>query len=506
MSEFEAELKLKRKMADKAIEAKQRLWELRELDFHQLEDLLKDKEHEMEIQFKALAERENDISERSNDLSKREKSLVAVEQEIELKHIVLQKEKEQIYQLKRDLERSMDLLEDKKKLVDRAQDKLEAMKTETDELSVLEIKLKEELDRVRAEKLEIMSEADKLKIEKVKFENEWVSIDEKREELRKEAERVAEERIAISMFLKEERGSLRIEKDAIISQYKTDAELLRAEREEFMNKISQERSEWFSRIQQEQAVIFMEIEMQKKELVNCFDKRREELENSLQEKEKAFEQEKKNQLLYINSLKEMAVKEMEHVASEMRRLEVERMEINMDRERREKEWAELNNSIEDLKLQREKLRMQRELLHADREEICSHIEKLKQLEDVKIASEKMAVAAMQQSAISSNLQKISELKFLNQQAIINKHVSHENGVASFPKNEKSHISPGSAHFPWIKKAADLIFKTSSERSPLVYKDESIMSEIDGADMPSKRQSTEFAVHSEWNPEINDTLS
>ncbi|KAK4798112.1 hypothetical protein SAY86_030438 [Trapa natans] len=491
-SELEAELEMKRKMIDNEIETKRRAWELRELDLQEREDQLKDREHELKTQFKGLTEREKDLSERLNNLDKREKAVRATEQEIDLKNIQIHKEKEEICKLKQDLQSSVDLLEDKRKQVVQAQDKLEVMKTETDELSVLVIKLKEELDRVRAEKHETMVEADKLKAEKAKFEAQWESIDEKRDELKKEAERVAEEKIAVSKLLKEGHDTLRIERDAIRDQCIKNAESLRAEREEFMDKISQEHSEWFSKIQQERLDIFLEFETQKKELENSIDKRREELENSLREKEKAFEHEKRNELQYISSLKENALKEMDHVASEMKRLERERMEVNLDCERREKEWVELNTSIEELRQQREKLRKQRELLHADREEICVHIEQLKQLEDLKIASEKMAVDLMRQSALESSLKKMSELRSLKQSRDTN-NVSNGNEQGSLALQRTSHASPSSARFSWIRRAADLIFKTP-EKSPSIYKGELLTSEFDKVAVPPGRQLINFSVH------------
>jgi mevalonate pyrophosphate decarboxylase len=75
----------------------------------------------------------------------------------------------------------------------------------------------------------------------------------------------------------------------------------------------------------------------------------------LREREKAFEQERKNELHYISSLKVQVEKELEQVALEMKRLKTERMYINLEREQRNKEWAKLNNCIEVLKVQREKI-------------------------------------------------------------------------------------------------------------------------------------------------------
>lgn len=490
-------MEMKRKLVEDEIKAKQRACELREIDITHQEDQLREREHDLSIQIRSLMEKEKDVKERSDSLDAREKNLGSAEADFELRKDIQQKEKEEINKLKQDLQKSLDVLEDKKKQVDSAKDKLEVMKNETSELSVLEMKLKEELDRVRAEKLEVMAEADKLKHEKGKFESEWESIDEKREELKKDAERIAEERVAVAKFLKDERDSLRIEKDAMRNQYKHDVELLRLEREEFMNKMVQERSEWFSKIQQERVDFLLEIEVQKRELEDCIDKRREELESSLREKEKAFEEEKKNELQRISSLKEAAEKELDRVALEMKRLESERMEINLDRERRDREWAELQNSIEELKLQRQKLERQRELLHVDREEICTHIEQMNKLDDLKLALDRKAVE-MQQSVSESRQMMISGKRHPKQLTAVNNNnsdlddrvheVRHVNGPNSPPLQKAGHSSsPSSAPFSWIRRYSDLLFR-SSEKPHLACEKKPPASKNDDWATPMVRQS------------------
>lgn len=496
-AEFESEMEMKRKLVEDEIETKQRAWELREMDIAHQEDHLKEREHDLGIQIRSLTEKEKDVKERWDNVDAREKKLASAEADFELRKDMLKKEKEEINKLKQDLQKSLDLLEDKKKQVDSAKDKLEVMKTETSELSVLEIKLKEELDRVRAEKLEVMAEADKLKLEKAKFESEWESIDEKREELKKDAERIAEERVAVAKFLKDERDSLKIEKDAMRNQYKHDVESLRLEREEFMNRMVRERSEWFSKIQQERTDVLLEIEVQKRELEDCIEKRREELESSLRDKEKAFEEEKKNELQRIGSLKEAAEKELDRVALEMKRLESERMEINVDRERRDREWAELQNSIEELKLQRQKLERQRELLHVDREEICTHIEQMNKLEDLKLALDRKAVET-QQSVSESRLMKISGNRHPKQLTAVNNNnnmdlddrvyeVGHVNGPNSPTLQKAGHSSsPSSAPLSWIRRYSDLLFR-SSEKSHLASEKEPSISKNDEQATPMVRQ-------------------
>ncbi|GKD05820.1 protein crowded nuclei 4 [Tanacetum coccineum] len=152
-------------------------------------------------------------------------------------------------------------------------------------------------------------------------------IDEKRDELRLEAERIAEERVTISKFLKDERDFMKLEKDLFRDQYKKDVESLSRDREIFMKEIEQERSEWFSKIQKERTDILLDTELQKKELENRIEMKREEIESYLKEKEKAFEDEKKKELQYISSLKEIATKEAEQVNIEMQRLDEERKAI-----------------------------------------------------------------------------------------------------------------------------------------------------------------------------------
>ncbi|XVF59202.1 hypothetical protein PTKIN_Ptkin07bG0256500 [Pterospermum kingtungense] len=467
-SELEAELETRCKMVEDEIEKKRRAWELKEMDINHREELICEREHDIEVQTRMLVEKEKDVAEKSKLIDEREKNVDAFEKELELKRVLLEKEKEEISKMKVELQKSLSSLEDKRNQVDCAKEKLETMRSETHELSTLELKLKEELDLVRAQKLELMADADRLKVEKAKFETEWELIDEKREELQKEAAYVREEREAVSKFLKDERDSLRRERDLMRQQHNKDVELLNREREGFMKKVVVEHSDWFNKIQQERNDFLLGIETQKRELENCIQKRREELESSLKEREEAFEREKKIELQHINALKERGEKELEQATSEMKRLDAERIEIKLDRERRESEWAELNKSIQELKVQRLKLKQQRELLHADRKEIHAEIEELKKLGDLKAAVDNMTVAQMQHSIIERSWQKASERKNLKLQSVM-QNASYDsgknmvvadngNGFNSPMSKPASASSPSSARFSWIKRCSELIFK------------------------------------------------
>ncbi|XP_057491664.1 protein CROWDED NUCLEI 4-like [Actinidia eriantha] len=504
-SEFEAELEMKQKMVEEEIVTKRRAWELREMDLRQREDLILEKEHDLEVQSRALADREKELTERTNFLDEKERSLQDAEGEVECTKTLLHKEKEETNNLKLDLQKSMDLLEERKKQVDQAEEKMGAMKSKTNELSVLEMRLKEEIDTIRAQKLELEVLADELKAEKAIFETEWELIDEKRVELRKEAERVADERLAISKFLKDERDCLKLERDAMRDQYKHDVESLSRDREAFMSEIEHERSEWFGKIQKEHADFLLDIEVQKRDLENCINKRREEIESYLMEKERAFEEEKKKELQHIASLRETVGNEMEQVNLEMQKLDAERGEIILDRERRDKEWAELNSSIEELMVQRQKLEKQRELLHVDREEILSQIEQMKKLEDLKAAPDCITPPEIQDSILLSRRQKMSSRRVLKQQAAVQeaKLISDSkifgNGLDLSPSKGPDVSSPPvSAPFSWLKRCADtLLERTHSNKKRKQQKD---------ADVPPLEETTNPCVSTqEHAPEDEHAL-
>ncbi|KAJ8769349.1 hypothetical protein K2173_002553 [Erythroxylum novogranatense] len=464
--EFESELEMRRKLVEDEIEAKRRAWELREIDLHQREDLLLEKEHDLEVLSRALEDKEKDVKEKMNNLVDKERRLSVAQEDHESMRSLLEHEKEENNKMKLELQKSLAALDDKRKQVNCAKEKLETMKSETDELSALEMKLKEEVDVVRTQKLDLMAEEDRLKVEKAKFEAEWELIDEKREELRKQAEHVDKEREAISRLLRDERENLKQEKEAMRHQHKCGVESFNRDREEFMNKMRRSEHEDF----------LMGIEMQKKELENSVDKRREEVESYLRDEERAFKIEKSNELHLVNSLREKAFQELEQVALEMKKLGNARMEVNFEREQRDREWSVLNKSIEELKDQTEKLEKQRELLRVEREEVGAQVEYLNKLEDLKLALDNMEVAEMQLSNIEASQRKLLSMKSLKHNTSLNQDtclISDERmcfgsnvGGPDLHLNQKSSVTSSfnSARPSWIKRCTNLIFKNSSEKS------------------------------------------
>ncbi|MCL7026575.1 hypothetical protein MKW94_030170 [Papaver nudicaule] len=482
-SDFEAELDQRCRLIESEMETKRRACELREVDLVQREESVQEKEHELEGQLRALLEKERDVTERLNSVQAKEENLIAAGKAMALDKLHVQKEKEEIANTQLELQKSMLSLENIKKEIEEAQEKLETAKRESTELLVLEIKLKEEIDNIRAQKTELMAEADRLVAEKSKFETEWELIDEKREELKREAELVAEERKAVSKLLKEERDNLKLQKEELREQFKKESESIACEQEAFISKLDLEHSEWFSKIQQERSNFVSDIEMQKRELENCIDKRREEIESHLREKEEAFEEEKKNELLYISSLKEIVAKEQEQVALEMKKLDKERVEILMDRERREKEQADVKKSIEELQVQMEKLKEQRELLHADRESIVLQIQQLQHLEDLKVASED--VVHTQADLYYSKRKPAKEcmhVQTAGQDVELKSHILQQTPDAS---------PPSTTPVSWIRRCAKLIFKPSpgdlsqEEKSLVNYEDAKLLEDNFSLDSSQK---------------------
>ena len=128
----------------------------------------------------------------------------------------MQKDKEEINKTKLDVQMSLVSLENNLSQFDNGNERHEALKSETNDLSVLEVKL----NGVQSQKLETVAEADKLKAEKPKFEAQWELLHEKKEELWKEAEYIAEEKKAVLAFIKKGCDKLRQEKENMCDQYK----------------------------------------------------------------------------------------------------------------------------------------------------------------------------------------------------------------------------------------------------------------------------------------------
>ncbi|KAK9678267.1 hypothetical protein RND81_11G199900 [Saponaria officinalis] len=450
---FEAELLEKQKAVEEDIERKRRAWELRELDLKQQEELILEKEQDLEVQSRVITDKGIDLAEKMKSVQERESRLNKSENEIELTKSFLQKEREELNKAKINLESSLSSMEVEKVQIAEEKMRLELMKSETSELFVLEAKLKEEIDMIRAQKQQLDEEAEKLMTEKSKFETEWEIIDVKREELRREEERIAAEREQISKFLKDGRDSLNLEKEALRNQYKQDMESLTREREAFMSDSQRERSDWFSKFQKERADFLLEIECRKRELDDYVNQRREDIESNLREKERIFEEEKKRDLQHIASLKEGLIKEQDRVATALKKLESEKLEIKLDREQRDKAWAELQNLIDELHMQRLKLKEQREMLHADREEICTQAEQLKDVEDPKVDSDATVVPLMQNGVIESTPQVFSLVPPSEQ--------THKLRSAEDMQDTGRDSPPGST-VSWLKKCASLIFKHPSE--------------------------------------------
>lgn len=456
-AELEAQLEMRRKLVEEEIDAKRRTWELKELDLKHREEIILEKELELDVQMRTLAGKDKDIMERLAVVKERVNIVEKAEKEVELKKLQVEKEKEEAHRNSLTLQKSLHALEARKEEIIIAETDLQIMKSETSELLILETRLKEEIDLVRTQKLELEAEADKLKIEKSQFEMEWELIDEKREELRLEEERIAKEKLANSNYLKEERESLKMERDKIRDQYRQDLQSLCSEYAANLEELERKHSESLAQIQQERSDMLLEFEVKKRELEDKVSKRHEEIESYLMEKEKAIEEVKKNELQYISCLKENLKKEREQLTLDMKRLEVERVQISLDRERRDKEWAELNNLIEELKVQRQKLKKHRELLHADRGEIYAEIEHLKKLEKSKIPSGEIVVHE-QPGPDLSNLETQATPCFESQCMTHGLRLGSEGYIAKDGMNNNMHCvqglqgsSPSTSSISWFKR-------------------------------------------------------
>ncbi|WOL15401.1 Peptidase S28 [Canna indica] len=456
--ELENEIEQKHIALKNELDARKAACEAREADLCSREIALQEREHALKLQLSILSEKQEDIASRLRLLDEKEQNIIFSRSEAESEIQKLQKERECILNMKQDLEKTKATLEDEKQEILIFEQKIELTLEERNKLIILENQLKEEIDSLRAQKLALVDEADRLKAEKHKFETEWELIDVKKEDLKKDAERIEEERKAVAQYLKNERDSIKLEKANLDNQFKNDIERLSREREELISEINCQHSIWFSKIQREREDFIRDIHIQRDELENSINKRREEIETYLREREEAFELEKAKELLDINSQKEMIAKQLEHVALEMQKLDAERMEISKDREQREKEWSEIKRSTEDLDYQCEKLQKQRELLHAERKEINQQIQHLKYLENLHIESENRALSEVQLNESKTPIRKTCQCNDLENAPII---TSSMMALSQGRANASKNFTPDTKS--WIRKCTEVIFKHSPEK-------------------------------------------
>ena len=463
--EFDTEMEIKLTSFEEEIEARKALLDQRESALSEQEDSVAQREQNLNLRLAELTSKEESLVKRSDELNEEERKLSSHR---EVVYIELQKEREEIRNMKLDLEKEKSFFEEEKREAIQAQEKLLITQNEREDLLILQMKLKEEIDSLRAQKVDLMVDAERLLAEKERFEIEWELIDEKKDELQKEAARIAEERRVIEEHLKNELDIIKQEKENLRIQFKNSTESLACEHKEFMNKMQQEHASWLSMIQQEREDLKRDIDIQRTELLNSAKARQMGIDSYLREKEDEFEQKKSKELEYINSEKETISSKLEHVRLELQKLEEERKEAMLERERREQELSEIKNTIDALNEQREKLQEQRKLLHSDREAITQQIQQLNELEELKIETENKQLSLRQ---FGRSKHGDGDAENLKENGV---HQSRDEDQNASPKKcsspklilgKKLDVSPSvSTPISWVRKCAQVIFKRSSEKS------------------------------------------
>ncbi|TVU34992.1 hypothetical protein EJB05_16854 [Eragrostis curvula] len=461
--EFDREMENKLESFEAGIEARKTLLDQREAALVEQECAVAQREQNVNFQLAELANKEELLLKRSDELAEEEGKLSS-QRETLLSE--LQKEREEIQKLRLDLEKEKSFFEEEKREAIQAQEDLAITQNEREDLLTLQMKLKEEIESLRAQKVELMVDAERLHAEKERFEIEWELIDEKKEELQKEADRIAEERSVITEHLKTELDIIKQEKENLRIQFKKNSESLAREHEEFMSKMQQEHASWLSRIQQEREDLKRDIDIQRTELLNSAKARQMEIESYLKEKEEEFEQKKSKELEYMNSEKATISSKLEHVRLELQKLEDERKEATLERERREQELSEIKKTIDALNEQREKLQEQRKLLHSDRAAITHQIQQLNELEELKIESENKQLSL--RACEKSNHSRIDKEKENGFVLPTDEDPNASPKKCSSPKllfGKKLEVSPSvSTPMTWVRKCAQVIFKRSPEKS------------------------------------------
>ena len=110
-------------------------------------------------------------------------------------------------------------------------------------------------------------------------------VDEKKEDLAKEAERLGNERRVMTEHLREEHESFNREKEEHRVQMKRNMESLARERDNFRRNMQAELARWLSLMEKKHADFKRDMKLQKIELQESVNAMREEVESYLKEKE-----------------------------------------------------------------------------------------------------------------------------------------------------------------------------------------------------------------------------
>uniref|UniRef100_A0A2P2MH22 Putative nuclear matrix constituent protein 1-like protein n=1 Tax=Rhizophora mucronata TaxID=61149 RepID=A0A2P2MH22_RHIMU len=375
--EFELEVEQRRKSVDEDLQSKLILVEKKEAEIKHMEEKVVKREQALDKKLEKLKEKEKEFESKMNALKEREKTFRSEVESFETEKKQLQLDREDILNLKAEIERIRAANEEQLLQIREEKDRLKVSEEERSEHTRLQSELKQEIEKCRLQEELLLKEMEDLKRQKENFERQWEELDEKRSEIEKVARSISEQKEKFEKQKLSEEERMKREKQATEDYVKRELEALEVAKESFEANMEHERNVTVEKAQTERNQMLLDLEQQKSVFENDMQKRQEEMEKLLQDKKKSFDDERERELKNLNFLRDVAKREMDDLKAERLRMEKERQEIGENKIHIQKQQIEIREDIDKLGELSRKLKEHRQQLVKEKERFILFVEQHK---------------------------------------------------------------------------------------------------------------------------------
>lgn len=445
MQEFELDMEDKRKALERELSDKV--------------DAIRNKESEISHRYEKLGKREQALHEKSERLKDKkqeyeEKLIIAKEREkvIKVEEKKLELEKQQVFADREHLQSLKDEVERIKAeniqlglLIREKGEKQRITDKERSEHSHLQLELKLEIENYRHKNEMISMEAEDLKQQKEKLEKEWEDLNVKRSEISREFKEIVKEKENFEKLQHFEEDRLKRDRYVVNDYIKRELENLKLEKESFTVQMKDEQSGLSEKAQLEHGEMVRDFELRRRDLKSEMQNRQEEMEKILHKTRIAFENDRDKELNNINYLKEVAHNDMEEARSKRNRIEEERDEVALNKEKLKLNQLEIQKDIQQLDLLSKMIKNQREGLLKERGHFVACVEKIKSCKDCGEIARELVLSDFQ----------VPELNHGNDVPLLR---LNDELLGKSPGDLV--VSDSGGHMSWLRKCTSKILKLS----------------------------------------------
>uniref|UniRef100_A0A2P2MH28 Putative nuclear matrix constituent protein 1-like protein n=1 Tax=Rhizophora mucronata TaxID=61149 RepID=A0A2P2MH28_RHIMU len=467
--EFELEVEQRRKSVDEDLQSKLILVEKKEAEIKHMEEKVVKREQALDKKLEKLKEKEKEFESKMNALKEREKTFRSEVESFETEKKQLQLDREDILNLKAEIERIRAANEEQLLQIREEKDRLKVSEEERSEHTRLQSELKQEIEKCRLQEELLLKEMEDLKRQKENFERQWEELDEKRSEIEKVARSISEQKEKFEKQKLSEEERMKREKQATEDYVKRELEALEVAKESFEANMEHERNVTVEKAQTERNQMLLDLEQQKSVFENDMQKRQEEMEKLLQDKKKSFDDERERELKNLNFLRDVAKREMDDLKAERLRMEKERQEIGENKIHIQKQQIEIREDIDKLGELSRKLKEHRQQLVKEKERFILFVEQHKSCKGCSELTSEFVLSDIISSHEIENVVAIPVSRLVPVAGGVN-------GDIDGSKSQECNVSPTTVHslspVSWLRKYTSkiLMFSPSKKDEPAAVQD------------------------------------